>query len=215
MNDTEATATLDQLMPKQAVTALLETLANHLLALDNNTAAALDKLENRSLTLLINEVGFPLTFHVSNQHISVIANKLNDDCLIATNLDTLIKLKDLELLTSLIKSGELDIIGDVKVAQQFAAIQENLDIDWQTLLAERIGDVPTHQLTKLLDWLQRKINFAKQQISEDASEYFLHEARLVVTEPEILDFNQQVAELAKQTDTLQQQLNSILAKLTK
>ncbi|NMP16155.1 SCP2 sterol-binding domain-containing protein [Thalassotalea sp. Y01] len=215
MNDTEATATLDQLMPKQALTALLETLANHLLALDNNTAAALEKLDNRSLTLLINEVGFPLTFHVSNQHINVIANKLNDDCLIATNLDTLIKLKDLELLTSLIKSGELDIIGDVKVAQQFAAIQENLDIDWQTLLAERIGDVPTHQLTKLLDWLQRKINFAKQQISEDASEYFLHEARLVVTEPEILDFNQQVAELAKQTDTLQQQLNSILAKLTK
>ncbi|MDN3652387.1 SCP2 sterol-binding domain-containing protein [Thalassotalea ponticola] len=206
---------LDQLMPKQAATALLERLVNAVLADEPLVVNQLSALDNRSLTLLVNEIGFPLTFHVSQGHISVIANKLNDDCLIATNMQTLAKLKNLELLTSLIKSGELDIIGDVKVAQQFASIKDSLSLDWQSKLAVYIGDVPTHQTVKLVNWLASKLHFAKQQISEDASEFLLHEAKLVVSTSDVAYFNQQVTQLQQQTAQLAQRVQNAANRLIK
>ncbi|WP_371187261.1 SCP2 domain-containing protein [Thalassotalea maritima] len=203
---------VQQLMPKQVLTAVLEQLINKTIDLDDKARKYLEVINHNSLTVLINELGFPITLHVADGHISVIANKLSDDCLIACSLQTLTKLQQASLIPQLIKSGELDIVGDVKIAQQFASITERLNIDWGTLLAGRIGDVPTHQLQKLANVLKQKFSFAKQQIGEDASEFVLHEARLAVSTNEVEQFNQQVAELAQQVDSLISRFQSLRHK---
>lgn len=205
----------ETLMPKQALCALLELIINKALSLDNNITVHLDTVNNKSITLLLAELGFPLTLQISAHKVLVMANTLSSDCTIQTNLKTLPKLKQAELLTPLIKAGELDIIGDPKIAQQFANIAEQLDIDWQSQLADRIGDVSAYKLTQLAKLTQQKVSFAASQISQDASEFILHEKNLIVSESQINKFNQQVADISQQVDTLSKRLSTLITTNTK
>jgi len=90
----------------------------------------------------------------------------------------------------------------MKVAQQFASLAENLNIDWQSELATHIGDVPTHKLVQLGKTVANKFKFAAKQINADASEYIVHEKRLVVTRGQIEHFNQQVNNVSNQVDAI-------------
>ncbi|WNC72662.1 SCP2 sterol-binding domain-containing protein [Thalassotalea psychrophila] len=197
---------IEQLLPKQILTALLEIIINKALSLDPNINSTLAKVNNKSLTLILSELGFPITLQVHQDEITVIASKLSTDCVIQTSLKTLPKLTQAELLTSLIKTGELDIIGDPKLAQQFASIFELLNIDWEQQIAERIGDIPAFKLGQLNKALLEKLSFANEQISQDASEYLLFEQRILVTETEINHFNQQVADVDQAVDNLAKRL---------
>lgn len=205
---------LEQLMPKQAFCAFVEIIANKALSLDDNAEKILQPLQQKSLTLLIDEFEFPLTILIDRGKLSIIACKLSTDCVIQTSVKALPKLKQGDQITSLIKSGELDIVGDVKIAQQFAAVAETLNIDWQQQLALRIGDVPAFKLSKFGQFIIKKLTFAKQQIDQDSTEYLLHEKQLLVTGSKINQFNQQVVELEQQVDTLTQQFNKLASKLS-
>ena len=206
---------IDQLMPKQMLTATLEIIINKAISLDNKTTIALAALNGKNLTVQLTELGFPLTLVVSDASISVIASVLSDDCIIHSNLKTLPKLKQSELLTSLIRSGELDIVGDPKIAQQFASVFERLNIDWEAQLAQRIGDIPAFKLAVLANKIQQKLAFAQSQISQDAGEYLLHEKKLIVSATELNTFQQSVNDAVLRLEQLQQRLSNLDSQLNK
>lgn len=205
------------LMISQVLTSTLETMINKTLAL-SATNAALKKLTQKTLTLELAELGFPLSFTVcntiENSHIMVTALTERADCTIKTSLSTLRELKAEQQITELIKQDKLDLTGDIKIAQQFASLAENLDIDWQSELANHIGDIPTHKLMKLGKRVSAKVQFATKQIKADASEYIVHEKRLVVTRSQIDQFNQQVVEVSKQVDELEQRISQLINRKT-
>ncbi|MEW6999709.1 SCP2 domain-containing protein [Colwelliaceae bacterium BS250] len=204
---------IEQLMPKQMLTAALEIIINKAISLDNKTSTALTVLNGKSLTVQLTELGFPLTLLVSGANISVIASELSNDCVIQSNLKTLPKLKQSELLTSLIRSGELDIVGDPKIAQQFASVFEHLNIDWEAQLAKRIGDIPAFKLAVLGKKVQQKFAFAESQISQDAGEYLLHEKKLIVSTTELNNFVHSVSDAVQQLEQLQQRLSHLDSQL--
>ena len=197
---------MSQLMHQQALAIAIEFIVNKVLALNVNGVQALEHLEEKTLTIKLAELGFVLSFTVRHYKVLLTCNDEHSDCTITTSLKTLAKLKQQQPLTELIKQDQLDVIGDIKVAQQFAAIAETLDIDWQTELANYIGDIPTYKLTQLGRFLADKFAFAAEQIKADSSEYLVHEKRLVVTSSQIKEFNLQVNQVAKELETLEQRI---------
>jgi ubiquinone biosynthesis protein UbiJ len=201
------------LMISQVLTAALEVLINKTLALSSNNAS-LEKLTQKTLTLTLEELGFPLSFTVCNaiENPQVMVTTLTEhaDCTIKTSISTLRELKAGQQITELIKQSKLDLTGDIKVAQQFASVAENLDIDWQSELANHIGDIPTHKLMLLGKRVSAKVQFATKQVKADASEYIVHEKRLVVTRSQINQFNQQVAEVSREVDELSQRISQLV-----
>jgi len=201
------------LMVSQVLASTLEMLINKTLALSANDSS-LEKLSEKTLTLILEELGYPLSFTVCNAATSaqIIVTTLTEraDCTINTSISTLRELKAEQQITELIKQNKLDLIGDIKVAQQFASLAENLDIDWQSELANYIGDIPTYKLTQLGQRLSSKVQFATKQIKADASEYIVHEKRLVVTRSQVEQFNQQVSEVEKQVDELSQRISRLI-----
>jgi len=196
-------------MFQQALTSSLELLINKALSLNlsalNINLVDLTKLEQKTLTIVLSELSFPISFSVDNNlntNNRILVTGLIDraDCTVNTSIKTLQKLKAEQQITELIKQGKLDLTGDIKVAQQFASLAENLDIDWQSELANHIGDVPTHKLLQLSKKVADKVQFAAKQIKADASEYIVHEKRLVVTRSQIEQFNQQVNDVSRQVD---------------
>lgn len=226
---------LSQLMPQQVLCAALESIINQALRFNLNDNALLHALNDKTLSVYLEELGFTLTFSINSEvesnenghrkdktnRIHVLAhdikhstsNEVFSDCTLSTSLKTLWQLKQEQQLTELIKQGKLDLHGDIKVAQQFAALMENINIDWQSELAKHIGDIPTYQLGQfgltLKQWLKNKGDFAARQISADASEWLIHEKRLLVTNYELTRFYQDVAVLDKQY----QQLSERMARL--
>lgn len=207
-----------QLMFSQALTASLESIINKVLTL-NSANVSLNKLAHKTLTIELSELGFPLSFTINpaedtdNNNINVLVTSLTEraDCTINTSVKTLRELQTQQQLTELIKQDKLDVTGDIKVAQQFASLAENLNIDWQSELAAHIGDVPTHKLMQLGKKISEKFNFAAKQIKADAGEYLVHEKRLVVTNSQIELFNQAVTDIDEQT----QALEARIARLSK
>jgi len=201
------------LMVSQALASALEIVINKTLAL-STANVSLEKLSQKTITIELTELGFPLSFTVCNtiENPKVMVTALTEraDCTINTSISSLRELKAEQQVTELIKQNKLDLTGEIKVAQQFASLAENLDIDWHSELASHIGDIPTHKLMQLGKKVSATIEFAAKQIQADASEYIVHEKRLVVTRSQIEQFNQQVVEVSKQVDAIDQRISKLV-----
>lgn len=203
----------EQVMHQQALCSALEIIINKALSLNEQGTEDLTRLSQKTLTIILEELGFPLSFSVytssKNNQILVTTISQSADCTIKTSIKTLIQLQKEKKLTELIKQDKLDIDGDIKTAQGFASLAEIIDIDWQSEVARHIGDIPTYKLSQLLDKLCSKLSFAAKQITADASEWLVHEKRLVVTRSQIMHFNSQVDVLSRQTNDLAKRIDQL------
>lgn len=204
----------NQLMLSQALTASLEIIINKIITLESANGS-LEKLAQKTLSLYLIELGFPLSFTVTSaldaneKKILVTSSMEHADCTINTSIKTLRELQAKQQLTELIKQGKLDVAGDIKVAQQFASFAENIDIDWQSELANHIGDVPTYKLMQLGKKVSSKLKFATAQIQADASEYIVHEQRLVVTKSQVDKFNRSVNDTSENVSALETRISHL------
>ncbi|MBA6355269.1 MULTISPECIES: SCP2 domain-containing protein [unclassified Colwellia] len=203
-----------QLMFQQTLCSTVEFAFNQALAINVKGASVLQTLEEKTLTILLTELGFPLSFSINNNKVLVTGLTERSDCTINTSIKTLRELKKEQQITELIKQEKLDVQGDIKVAQQFANIAQSLEIDWQSEIAQHIGDIPTYKLSQLGKRWAKKINFATQQIQADASEWLVHEKRLVVTASQLGSFSEQVTEITKQTNTVAERIQRLAEKIT-
>ncbi len=214
-------------MYQQLLCIAIEKIVAAALSLNSQGTEQLAVLEQKTLSISLAELGFELNFTVNGQQVLVTStvddsvddsrnNNLNSsaDCAIHTSIKTLIALKNEQQLTELIKQDKLDLQGDIKVAQQFAHIAETLDIDWRSELAKHIGDVATYKLESIGKNLANKLGFAARQIQADASEYLVHEQRLVVTSSQLSDFNHQVDQVTHQTEQAEQRIERLLTRLS-
>ncbi|MBA6389986.1 SCP2 sterol-binding domain-containing protein [Colwellia sp. BRX10-3] len=199
----------------QTLSAALETLINQFLRYNLHGTRALKPLSEKTLTVKLAELSFPLSFSVSDEKIHVTTNDEHYNCCLITSISTLIELKKEQQLTDLIKNDKLDIQGDLKVAQRFADIAQTLDIDWQSELAKRIGDVPTYKIGLLGRQLLNKLSFAAKQIPADASEWLVHEKRLIITAAELSYFSRDVEHTEQQTADLNQRINQLINRISK
>lgn len=203
----------ENLLLPQVLHAIIEAIINKALLLNINHVS-LANLEQKTLTLELAELTTALSFTVVDSKILVSGNVERSDCTIQTSLQTLTKLKAQQSLTELIKQGELDVVGDIKVAQQFSTLAEQLEIDWQSELAKHIGDVPTHKLFHFGNKITKKIKHTAKQLENDVSEYVVHEKRLVVTHSQVNTFNQNVQDIAAHVDNVSARLNQAMANLS-
>ena len=206
----------DSLLLPQVATATLELIINKALSL-NNKSLSFAAVAQKSLTLELADLPFPLCFTVDNTAspagIIVRATTECSDCSIKTSINTLKKLKANQSLTQLIKHDELDVSGDIKIAQQFANIAQSLEIDWQTELAKHLGDVPTHKLLQLGNKITKSFSATGKQLEADISEYLVHEKRLVVTSSQINAFNQQTKGIASEVNALSVRIDKLIANI--
>jgi len=199
-------------MLQQTLCSTIEYAVNKALAFNIKGNNVLKALEQKTLTLVLTELGFPLSFSINENKILVTSLIERSDCTIKTSVKTLLELKKEQQITELIKQEKLDVQGDIKVAQLFANIAESLEIDWQSEIAKHIGDIPTYKLSKFGKNVAKNFNSATQQIQADASEWLVHEKRLVVTSSQLHRFSQQVSEVSRQADTLSERIQRLAQK---
>ncbi|GHE97519.1 SCP2 domain-containing protein [Thalassotalea profundi] len=199
-------------MPQQKLSMALEYVVNQALTINSahkTSKLKLTTLEQKTLALHLTELNFPLCFTCHQEKILVTGNIDSADCTITTSLKALKTIKENHALTQAIKDDLLDIEGDLKIAQAFMALAESIDIDWQSELAKHIGDIPTYKLTQLAHTISDKLMFASKQIKADASEWLVHEKRLLVTHRECQNFIDDIGKVTAQIDKLSLRIQTL------
>jgi ubiquinone biosynthesis protein UbiJ len=195
----------------QLVTSGVELAMNQWLKLDDDSQQRLKKLSGKSLQVTIKELPWPLLFSFSEQiDVRTVITPENDsepppepvDCLIELNLETLPKLKDSSQLTQLIQQKQLNLIGDIYVAQTFSALLKDLDVDWEEQLSHYTGDVMAHQTFTTMRAL---FDTAKSQIEQGAielGEHLTQSNSIAVKPSEMLEFSRSVNDLRSASERL-------------
>ena len=191
------------------MTAGIESVLNTFLWRDRGLKAARQRLMGKVLRVELKEFSSPLVLVFSEQQIDVLGQWEGDaDCVVKTALSTLPKLRDRQQLTALIRSGELEVEGELQVVQNWVALMDLAEFDPAELLAPYIGDIAAEGISKVIRGGGKllKKGFARNQ-------QYLSEA--ITEEWRMAPGSLEVAWFAEETAAVERKVDALIARLDK
>ena len=191
------------------ITAGIENILNTFLWRDRGLKAARQRLVGKVLRVELKEFSSPIVLVFSEQQLDVLAQWEGEaDCLVKTGLSILPKLRDRQQLTALIRSGELEVEGDLQVVQNWVALMDLAEFDPAELLAPYIGDIAAEGISKVIRGGGKllKKGFARNQ-------QYLSEA--ITEEWKMAPGSLEVAWFAEETAAVERKVDALVARLDK
>ena len=190
----------------------LESMLNHVLALDTRSQARLAPHEGRTLALHCRQPAARLYFSVREQ-------RLHLSTLHAGPCATTITGPARALLALLLRGGKVDNLhglgielrGDTAFVQALQALLRELDPDWEHRLAQILGDVPTALLGDTLRTLRAELRHTGERLYENGRDFLLEESGLLASSAEHEAFADAITELVLQVDRLQARVRQLQA----
>ncbi|MFT5425566.1 MAG: ubiquinone biosynthesis protein UbiJ [Gammaproteobacteria bacterium] len=106
-------------------------------------------------------------------------------------------------------AGDVEINGNVALAQKFQSILKNMDVDWEEYLSHFIGDITAHKVGNFLRGMSRFAKVTGKTIGMNISEYLRYEKEAVLDKSELDEFNQSVDKLRNDVDRLQKRVERL------
>jgi ubiquinone biosynthesis protein UbiJ len=198
--------------------ALIETGSRKVLATDPNTLEKLAKLADKTIALNILKLDKTVFIRTHSDAITLgfeqPDNPEDIDVTLIAKPSTLLKIARDGIEDANLEAGELVIEGDAIVGQRFASLMNQLDIDWEELFSEIIGDVPARALFSMFEGLQKWSAESGQTMKANVSDYLLEESNLLAHPIAVDDFNDQVDTLRNDTARLEARLSKLTQLLS-
>lgn len=189
---------------------LLELALNQALQLDPMSLAALAELDDKVIAVDSGLIRAYLLPHAQGIHLLAEYEGAADVSISGPpfTLLRLVQSRD----SSLLSSDELQVEGDLRVAQRLMHVFAHLDIDWEEHLARRIGDQPAHWLGRGVQRLQNWQRESREAWQENLIEYIQEELRWLPPSEEVNAFMHDVDELRADVDRLEQRIHRLRAR---
>lgn len=197
----------------QALTVSIETAFNQYLSLDPQALTRFSSLEGKIIALEIKGLNKTLCLFPSAEGFMILTDFDGEsDVTISGTPLALAKMGIAADPKDLLFSGEIIIKGDTAVANRFNRLLSQLDIDWEEILAQNIGDIAAHKLGNLFQnanqWFKRSTN----SVVLDSGEYIQEEVSLSPSKAELHQYTNKVDELREATDRLAAKIQIIKNK---
>jgi ubiquinone biosynthesis protein UbiJ len=190
------------------ICGLLETGVNQLHQLDSSAKQKRKTLDGTIIGIAFKEIKTPFYFVISHQQIDILSHfEGQADCFIRLNLITLLELQDSHQLTALIKSGQLEVDGDIKIVQKFALLLTEMDIDWEEHLSHKVGDLLAHKLVYHAQQCKKQLCKQHKNATRQLAEIITEELKLAPGPLEVAYFCDQVSDIEKQVLALEKRLS--------
>jgi ubiquinone biosynthesis protein UbiJ len=187
---------------------LLETGVNKLHQLDTSAKQKRKALNGIIIGVSLKEIEKPLYFVISHQQIDILGHfEGQTDCFIRLNVLALLELQDSHQLANLIKSGQLEVDGDIKIVQKFSLLLTEMDIDWEQHLSNKVGDILAHKLVYHAKQCKKQFFKQSNKTQMQLAEIITEELRLAPGPLEVAYFCNQVDDIEKQVIALEKRLN--------
>jgi len=199
------------------LSALLETSSQKILSTDPASLERLSKLDGKLIAIEIKKLNFTLYLRIESSNIvfeSAPESEQDIDVKLKAKPSTLLKISRDGIENAELEKGELEIEGDAITGQRFASVMTALDIDWEELLSEKVGDVPARMFfdffEKASQWHQQNSQTMKQNLSE----FLVEEAQIVAHPIQVNNFVEGVDTLRNDTARLEARLNQLMQNLS-
>lgn len=192
----------------------LEVAINRTLSLDEHMPEKLQKLDNKVLEMVITPLNVCFFIQFNNNKLQLLHEyNGHTDTIIHSNPLGLIRLSLLPASKARsLFNDKIRMSGDIELGQAVKKLFDEIDIDWEGHLAEFTGDVVAHQIGSFLrkGWEFQK-SFA-HSMQQNVTEYLQEELRVFPPRNELVDFYNDVDELAMKVERLEAQLNWLTPK---
>lgn len=116
------------------------------------------------------------------------------------------------LLTKELNVSGVTIEGEIATAQQAKQFAETLDIDWEDLLASKIGGTPAYYLHKIGSKLKTYFKQQGQELQDNLADYLKDEKQYLVSPEQVESLYHDIDECRFQVDRLAARLQHLKNK---
>ncbi|NNC99919.1 MAG: hypothetical protein HKN85_07040 [Gammaproteobacteria bacterium] len=199
---------------------LLELASNNALEYDRCSRDRLAKLQGKTITLEIKPFS---RLQQRNQRISVTPQPhglefsgltlTQPDVTLTTTLGALIKIGRAGLDEAQLEPGELEISGDAIVGQRFARVLAELNVDWEGLLAEHIGEPPAVLISTGFEKAKALAEESKSALRQHLNTLLIDDLEIIARQTEVEPFLDEVDNLRADADRLQARVKRLQKRL--
>ncbi len=113
-------------------------------------------------------------------------------------------------------SGKINIKleGDLHVGHQFKKILDDIQIDWEELLSQRIGDVAAYHTSRFVRGMHKKIREAVKTTATNGGEYLCFETGILPAAWRIDEFIDDVDKIREDVNRLAMRIEGLLRNQT-
>ena len=183
---------------------LLGRLIDAALDLDPETRHALAGLSGRVVDLDVAGVGV-LRLRIDGERIRVGSREESVDAHVTirgTPL-SLVRFAFADDRERLVLSEEVSLHGDIALATRLQQIVARMDVDVEEALAQRIGDIPAHELARGLCGVGNWMRAAGTALLADVSEYLRYEAAATPVAEDVERFSNAVDAIRDDVERLE------------
>jgi len=198
---------------KPLVTAGIENVLNTFLYRSPALKTARQRLNGKVLRIVLKEFSTPLVLVFSERQLDVVGEWEGEaDCSVITHMSVLPKLRDRQQLTALIRSGELEVEGELQVVQNFVALADLAEFDPAELLAPYIGDIAAESISKVLRGGSSFLRKGLQRQQRYVAEVITEEWRMAPGTLELAWFAEETSAVERAVDALTKRLEKLEGK---
>lgn len=167
----------------------VEHIINRLISDDKDALLRMARLSGKCIELCI--VNKSIRIYIWPSSSGVKLDTTSED-----RVDVTIKGSTSDMLSYVLAAKEstssqkrnLEVIGDIGLAQEFQNIMKSIDIDWEEYLSAYTGDVLAHTLGNIFKAGAEYTAYASNKMREDISEYLMYEKRVLLSDIEVNEF---------------------------
>lgn len=188
----------------------IEQLVNDLLRLDEVNLEKLASLHGKRIAIQINDFDSKVYLFLTRQGIELQSySNATANVTIKAPALTYLQLAMSNRRNHTVTPGDMEITGDVGLAQQFQSILKDLEIDWEEYISQWTGDYMAHKTGNLVRGIREYIKETSQMIGMDISEYLRYEKRQLPDQSEVNEFVTAVDIIRNDVERLQQRLTRV------
>jgi ubiquinone biosynthesis protein UbiJ len=107
----------------------------------------------------------------------------------------------------------IQVSGDSALATRFSQVMIDAALDWEGILAQIIGDLPAHELARLVKWKSQFYRQAGHSLMLNMQEYIKEELQLLPSQPQLKRFYSEVDSLRQETERAAARLERLRGKI--
>ena len=189
---------------------LLELASNRTLAYDVGTRERLERLQGKSMVLTVKPMNQSLAITPQKEGLEF-SRELPEhvDVTLRATLNALIKISRDGMDRAELEPGELEIEGDPIIGQRFAKVIAELDIDWNELLMDQVGDAPAQFIQMAAGRAFEFASTTRDHLKHVAKRLLTDDFDLVVNAEEVNTLLDQIDDVRADVDRLSIRLNRL------
>ncbi|MBR9865948.1 MAG: hypothetical protein GYB20_02500 [Oceanospirillales bacterium] len=205
-------------MTFETINATLLTLAestiNRLLLVRPETVAQLGQLDGKVIAIQLTSPAISLSLQPSAAGLQIDQIERDDaDVTLSGTAADFFQLLSAADSSEAMFGKTIKLSGDSALATRFSQVMVDAALDWEGILAQVIGDLPAHELARLLKWKSRFYLQAGHSLVQNFEEYIKEELQLLPSQPQLKRFYSEVDSLRQETERAEAKIERLRRKL--